>query len=227
MRRGVKLVILALVTIIVVLIGVLAIVRFGNRRGSPTSSVGGSSDSALRRSPSQGSSTFFESDGVTFEHFWPLDARAQHLKTDESEIAVHNRGSQTVTFSSVGMDYFIGGSQVAHHSGTWEKFPSDVSWEKLEYINISPQHYQGEMLALGPGQKGKIHYHYQVKQGQSQNPDQKVRLDLVFTIGSSPQRLDQELIRKEPAREATASEESHGGDSSGGAAPTPGVGGGH
>lgn len=214
MKGGAKLAIVALAAIVVVLLVILAVVFFGGRRSSRTGKASrGSYLKPQGEATPVSTSTIYEKDGVTFEHFWPLDVAAQHLKADESEIVVHNRGSQSVEFSAVGMDYFIGGSQVPHYSGTWEKFPDDVTWEKIEYINISPLQYKGEKLALAPGQKCKIHYHYQVQQSQSQNPDQKVRLNLAFTIAGSPYKLDQELVRKEPPRAAPSSQDSDDGGS--------------
>lgn len=159
--------------------------------------------------PSATTTTIFEQDGVSFEHFWPLDQLNQNLKADESEIIVHNRGNQAVEFSSVAMDYFIAGAQMPDYSGTWEKFPDDVSWEKIEYLNIGAQYYKGERLALEPGQKGKIHYHYQVQPSQSQNPDQKIKLNLAFMIAGKPYKLDQELVRKSPPRQAPEGEAEH------------------
>lgn len=199
---------------IVVLILIVVVVATGAPKrsrgtGKPLTASQDSNTQEHFSKPRVTTAAIYEQDGVTFEHFWPLDSAAQHLKTDESEIVVHNRGSQTVEFSSVGMDYFVGGSQMPHYSGTWEKFPDDVSWKKIEYINISPVQYKGEKLALQPGQKSKIHYHYQVQQGQSQNPDQKVKLNIAFTVAGSPKRLDQELVRKQPPRQALESEAGH------------------
>lgn len=201
------------VGILAVLLIAAAVIKMGSKRGYNTNKglQSNQSSSVQERStkPNISNAAIFEQNGVTFEHFWPLDSAAQHLKADESEIVVYNRGNQTVEFSSVGMDYFIAGAQMPHYSGTWEKFPDDVSWEKLEYINISPQHYKGEQLSLQPGQKCKIHYHYQVGQGQSQNPDQKIKLNLAFAIAGSPYKLDQELVREQPPRQTSEDEAEH------------------
>ena len=51
------------------------------------------------------------------------------------------------------------GRQREQFSGTWEKFPSRYSWDRIEYISIPPSPYQGEALLVYPGEKAKIYWH--------------------------------------------------------------------
>jgi hypothetical protein len=81
-----------------------------------------------------------------------------------------------------------------HKSGTWEKFPSKTSWEKIEYLNISPQYYKGEPLILEPGQKGKLHWHINFG-SQPLDGKQTVQLKLTFLKGNETITIEEKFNR--------------------------------
>ena len=137
-------------------------------------------------------SIFFERDGVTFEHNWP-DTESKSLKGDESEIFVYNENDNNIEFIATNMIFFVGETSYNIYSGTWEKFPSRNSWDRIEQINIG-QGYSGEPLILEPGQKGKIHYHYEFDIS-AEDPNQRVQIDLTYTLNGETKIIDQELIR--------------------------------
>lgn len=101
---------------------------------------------------------FYSKDGVSFQHYWPGDGS---FSNEETEILLFNESSTNVEVTSFALVYSVEGRPYPHKSGTWEKFPSKQSWDRIEYLNISPQYYKGEQLLLTPGQKGKLHWHIQ------------------------------------------------------------------
>lgn len=101
---------------------------------------------------------FYEKDGVSLQHYWPGEGS---FSSEETEIIVLNEGNAHVQINSFDMTYAIEDKSYPQKSGTWEKFPSKQSWNKIEYLNISPQYYKSEPLILTPGQKGKLHWHIQ------------------------------------------------------------------
>ena len=153
--------------------------------------------------------TFHKENGITFEHYWPLDPASPYMKNDESEIMVYNEGNKPVHITATYMVFFLDGKSYDIYSGTWEKFPSRTSWERAEYINIGKNHYNGEPLILKPGEKGKIHYHYKFDATTSKN--QEVRILLTYTVGGNEQNIDQTLDRTRPMIEKTENTEEHGG----------------
>lgn len=150
-------------------------------------------------------SVFLESDDIIFEHYWPLDTYAKHMKADESEILVYNNGNSPVQITSADMKFIINDKTYDQYSGTWEKFASKTSWEKLEYININPNYYNGEPpLILQPEQKGKIHYHYRFDEDVTSNPNQAVKIKITFKINSNSETIDLKLERKISTAESIA-----------------------
>lgn len=101
---------------------------------------------------------FYSKDGISLQHYWPGDAS---FSNEETEILLLNESSSNVEVTSFDLVYTVEGRTYPHKSGTWEKFPSLQSWDKIEYLNISPRYYKGEQLLLTPGQKGKLHWHIQ------------------------------------------------------------------
>ncbi|MBS3067772.1 hypothetical protein J4450_03650 [Candidatus Micrarchaeota archaeon] len=140
---------------------------------------------------------FLEQDNLVFEHYWPLDEYAPNMKDDESEILVYNNANLPVQITSTDMRFIINSNTYDQYSGTWEKFPSRSSWDRIEYINIHPNYYSGEPpLILKPGQKGKIHYHYQFSQDITSNPKQSVKIKITYKINDKSKNIDLKLDRK-------------------------------
>lgn len=150
------------------------------------------------------SPAIFHQDGkVVFEHYWPLDPLAQHLKDDESEMVVYNDGDVNLQITSTDMKFLLDGKSYSQYSGTWEKFSSRTSWERIEYINIDPSHYKNEPLILQPGQKAKIHYHYKFDT-EIADKKQAVQINLKYKLNGVEKNIDRKLER---ARELYYSEE--------------------
>ena len=101
---------------------------------------------------------FYSKDGLYLTHSWPGEG---NFSNEETEILIFNESDSTIEVKSFDLTYSVEGKTYPQKSGTWEKFPSKESWERIEYIIISPQHYKGELLSLTPGQKGKLHWHIQ------------------------------------------------------------------
>mgnify|MGYP001559183117 CR=1 FL=1 len=99
---------------------------------------------------------FYEKDGLYLTHTWPGE---KNFSNEETEILVFNESGSSIEVKSFELDYTVEGKVYPHKSETWEKFPSKESWERIEYIIISAQHYQGQPLALARGEKGKLHWH--------------------------------------------------------------------
>ncbi len=137
---------------------------------------------------------FYQDGQVIFEHYWPLDPASKYLKADESEILVYNDGNVAVQITSTDMVFFLDGKSYSQYSGTWEKFPSRSSWERIEYLNIHPNYYHNEPLILQPGQKGKIHYHYKFDTDIS-NKKHSVQIDLTYKINGVEKEIHQKLER--------------------------------
>ena len=137
---------------------------------------------------------FYQDGQVIFEHYWPLDPASNHLKADESEILVYNDGTVPVQIISPDMIFFLDGKSYPQYSGTWERFPSRTSWERIEYINIDPEHYHNEPLILQPGQKGKIHYHYKFDTDIS-TKKHSVHILITSKVNGIEKKIDQTLVR--------------------------------
>lgn len=101
---------------------------------------------------------FYSQDGVTLEYYWPIDD-GRNLSADETEILAYNESDETIEFVSPKIAFTENGRLRAQFSGTWEKFPSRDSWDRIEYISFLPSPYGGEKLLVYPGEKAKIHWH--------------------------------------------------------------------
>lgn len=99
---------------------------------------------------------FWQKEGISLQHYWPGE---ENFSNEETEILIFNDSNVSIQIKSFSLDYSVEGKVYPHKSGTWEKYPSKTSWEKLEYLNISPQYYKGEQLIVKPGEKGKLHWH--------------------------------------------------------------------
>lgn len=101
---------------------------------------------------------FYQEDSVSLQHYWPGEGS---FSNEETEILLLNESGSSLEVKSFDLTYKVEEKTYPHKSGTWEKFPSIQSWDKIEYLNISPQYYKGEPLILESGQKGKLHWHIQ------------------------------------------------------------------
>lgn len=144
--------------------------------------------------PPPSPATFHQDGKVIFEHYWPLDPLAPHLKADESEMVVYNDGDVNLQITSTDMKFLLDGKSYSQYSGTWEKFSSRTSWERIEYVNIDPSHYKNEPLILQPGQKAKIHYHYKF---ETDIADKKhaVQINLKYRLNGIEKNIDRKLER--------------------------------
>lgn len=135
---------------------------------------------------------FYEQNGLTLEYYWPLDDRG-NLSADETEILAYNESGETIEFTMPQITFTENGSTRAQFSGTWEKFPSRYSWERIEYISIPPSPYQGESLVVHPGEKAKIHWH--LERIISTDTIQSATLELMVSSGAGVHTITRTLVR--------------------------------
>ena len=135
---------------------------------------------------------FYEQNGLTLEYYWPLDDRS-NLSADETEILAYNDSDEAIEFKTPNIAFTENGSTRVQFSGTWEKFPSRFSWDRIEYISIPPSLYKGEPLLVLPGEKAKIHWH--LEPITSIDNDQSVVLELTVTTGAGTKIITQRLVR--------------------------------
>lgn len=134
---------------------------------------------------------FYEKDGVSLEHYWPGEGT---FSNEETEILLFNDTSSDLQVKSFDLTYSVEDKPYPQKSGTWEKFSSKQSWDKIEYLNISAQYYKGEQLVLAPSQKGKLHWHIQF----GPNPldaKQTVKLKLTLLKGNETITIDEQFNR--------------------------------
>ena len=135
---------------------------------------------------------FYDQNGLTLEYYWPLDDQS-NLSADETEILAYNESDEAIEFTLPNMTFTENGRLRTQFSGTWEKFPSRYSWERIEYISIPPSSYQGEPLLVHPGEKAKIHWH--LEGVTSADTNQSVALDLTVTTGARTETITRALVR--------------------------------
>jgi len=134
---------------------------------------------------------FYENENMFIKHHWP---NSNYLGGDESEIWVYNKGDIDIEIKNPDMIYKIHDTSYYQDSGTWEKFPTYTSIDYTDYINIKPGIYQGEPLIIIPGEKAKIHYHYEFDQTLD-DKEQRVQIMLTYVINDIEENIDIELIR--------------------------------
>ena len=142
--------------------------------------------------PQRQTPVFYERNGLTLEYYWPLDDLG-NLSADETEILAYNESDEAIEFKSPNMSFEENGSPRSQTSGTWEKFPSRYSWDRIEYISIPPSAYRGDALLVHPGEKAKIHWH--LERVASKDTDQSVALDLTIKTGEITEIITQTLVR--------------------------------
>jgi len=143
------------------------------------------------------SAVFYEQNGLTLEYYWPLDF--SNLSADETEILAYNESGGAIEFKTPKMTFTENGRPRAQLSGTWEKFPSRYSWDRIEYISIPPSPYQGEPLIVYPGEKAKIHWH--LERIASTDTIQSVALELRVTTGVRTETIKPTLVRDSDQRD--------------------------
>lgn len=134
---------------------------------------------------------FYEKDGVSLQHYWPGEGS---FSNEETEILLFNDTSSQLQVKSLIIDYQVEGRSYLQKSGTWEKFPSKQSWDKIEYLNISPQYYKSEPLILTPGQKGKLHWHINFGSNRLDGK-QTVTVKITLLKGNETITVDEEFNR--------------------------------
>lgn len=144
-----------------------------------------------------GGTVLYQQEGLTFEHYFPYTGS---LKGDESEILVYNQGTMPIQITSSDMKFIVEGRTYEQYSGTWEKFPSKQSWERIDYINIKPPYYQGQPLILEPGQKGKLHWHYQFAE-DIRGKEQAVEIDIAYNRRTQGYTIKKRVVREEDVKE--------------------------
>lgn len=154
-----------------------------------SSGFGHEADRGDQRGGGRGA-VFYNENGVVIEHYFPGE---NNLSSEESEMYVYNETPSEITFTKTSMDYLINGVAQGGKSGTWELFPNARSWDKIQYTNISEEYYDGTPLVVKPGQKAKIHYHYDVE--GSSGSGESVKINLAFTQNGSNQTIDRKLER--------------------------------
>ena len=132
---------------------------------------------------------FYQQNGLTLEYQWPLD---EYLSAEETQILAYNESDEAIEFIMPQMSFTENGSPRAITSGTWEKFPSRKSWDRIEQIFLLSS-YQGEPLIVQPGEKAKIHWH--LERITSTDTNQSVALDLTVTTGARTETITLTLVR--------------------------------
>lgn len=135
--------------------------------------------------------SFYNKDGIALQHYWPGE---ESFSNEETEILLFNESGSNLEVKSFNLDYSVEGKTYPHKSGTWEKFPTIESWERNEYIMISPQYYKGEQLLIAPNQKGKLHWHINF----GPNPldgKQTVHVKLTLLKGNEILNIDEQFNR--------------------------------
>ena len=134
---------------------------------------------------------FYSKDGISLQHTWPGEG---NFSNEETEILLFNEGSVNLEVKSYDLIYTVEDKTYSHKSGTWEKFPSRESWDKIEYLNISSQYYKGELLSLTPGQKSKLHWHMNFG-SQPLDGKQTIQLKLTLLRGRETITIDEQFKR--------------------------------
>ncbi|GEM_PF-2267390 len=141
------------------------------------------------------SNNLFETQaGVSFDYFWPKDPNSPHLSAEETEILVFNETKNPVIISQISFAYFSENSEASIYSGTWERFPSAGSWERVDYVNIGKGDYSNP-LTLNAGEKGKIHYHISLPSPPTADKKQSAKIKINFSVSGVNYAVDKVLNR--------------------------------
>ncbi|MCL0044510.1 hypothetical protein M1N24_03145 [Dehalococcoidia bacterium] len=134
---------------------------------------------------------FHQQNGLTLEYHWPLDD-SNSLSAEETQILAYNESDEAIEFIMPQISFTENGSPRAITSGTWEKFPSRHSWDRIEQIFLGSS-YQGEPLFVQSGEKAKIHWH--LERITSTDTNQSAALDLTVTTGARTETITLTLVR--------------------------------
>ena len=135
--------------------------------------------------------SFYSKDGIYLQHYWPGEG---NFSNEETEILLFNESDLSLEVKSFDLVYSVEGKAYSLKSGTWEKFANKQSWDRIEYLNISPQYYKGEPLVLTAGQKGKLHWHIQFG-SQPLDGKQIAHVKLILQKGSETITIDEQFKR--------------------------------
>ena len=131
---------------------------------------------------------------VSFEYYWPGESGHSRLSSDETEFWVFNENTSGATISRISFVFFLDGTETSLLSGTWERFPSRESWERIDYVNIGKGEYTGT-LVLNPSEKGKIHYHVVSASPLTKDKKLSAQVKILFSIGNENYTIDKTLNR--------------------------------
>lgn len=137
---------------------------------------------------------FYQKDRVSFEYYWPADPIASGLSAEETEILVHNESGKAVEISFVEVDFNLNGKNYVSPPGSWEKYPSRLSWNRIEY-RIFPRGAINPSFTLSANQKGKLHYHFSFSESPTPDKPQSVKIKIYFSVGGTSFVLDQTVER--------------------------------
>lgn len=140
-------------------------------------------------------SPFYNQDGISLTHSWPGE---EFFSNEETEVLIFNQSNSSVEVKSWDLTYQVEGKPYPHKSGTWEKFSSWDSPERIDYVNISPQYYLGQPLVMEPGQKGKLHWHIQFG-NEPLDGKQTVHLKLTLLKDGQTINIDETFNRESGA----------------------------
>ncbi|MEE8401529.1 MAG: hypothetical protein V3R86_05205 [Candidatus Hydrothermarchaeaceae archaeon] len=113
------------------------------------------------------------------------------------------------------MKFSVNGNSYPVYSGSWEKYQSARAWERIDYAIISP-YFPKENPVLEPGQKGKLHYHFDFEESPGDTAGQVVQIKINFSYGGISQNVDEEFersteIKQEPPKRTTLNNRNSGG----------------
>lgn len=194
MRGFVVLPLVVIVALVAVLAGVFI---FGQKqksdRASPTESSRNQKPDANDEDEGRYGmrKPFYNQNGIYLQHYWPSEGS---FSAEETEILVFNESDSDLQVKSFDLSYSVEGKTYPHKSGTWEKFPTTASWDRIEYINISKLYYQDQPLVLARGEKGKLHWHIQFS-SQPLNGRQTVKMDIALLHNGQEKTISEEFNR--------------------------------
>lgn len=163
-------------------------------RSQPAQNLPGNTQNQPSQQSSGGygsTASFYDKGGISLQHYWPSEGS---FSAEETEVLLFNGNSSNLQVKSFDLTYTVEGKTYPQKSGTWEKFPSKESWEKIEYFNIDERHYQNQPLVLAPGEKGKLHWHIQFG-SQPLDGKQTVKVKLTLLKGSETITIDEQFNR--------------------------------
>lgn len=137
---------------------------------------------------------FYQKDNVSFEYYWPADPIASGLSAEETEILVHNESGKAVEISFVEVDFNLSGKSYVSPPGSWEKYPSRLDWNRVEY-RIFPRGAANPPFTLSANQKGKLHYHFSFSEIPTPDKPQSAKIKIYFSVGETSYVLDQIVNR--------------------------------